>query len=93
MIVYKTEFKKKNGEIRAIKYVRPFATDEQDKDTQAFLAANIQGVKKQTLQEGFERVWDVEANGFRVINHNELTQPVEPYGFAVYVPTTNTFVL
>jgi len=91
MIVYKTEFKKKNGEIRAIKYVRPF-NEPNDDDKQAFIAANVQGVKKISLQENFERVWDVEANGFRVINHNELTQPVEPCGYAVYVPTTNTFV-
>jgi hypothetical protein len=91
MIIYTCEFKKKNGELRAIKYVRPFA-EPNDQDTQAFLNANVQGVKKQTLQEGFERVWDVEANGFRVINHNDIVKPVEPVGHAVYVPTTNTFV-
>ena len=87
MILYTTEFNKKNGELRAVKFVRPF--DEQD---EAFINANVKGVKKQTLSEGFERVWDVEAKGFRVINHNELIKPVEPIGYAIYIPTTNTFV-
>lgn len=86
MILYTTEFKKKNGELRTIKYVRPFEDYDED-----FINTNIKGVKKQTLSEGFERVWDVEANGFRVINHNELIKPIEPIGFAVYIPTTNTF--
>jgi len=87
MIIYTTEFKKKNGELRAMKFVRPF--DEQD---EAFINANIKGVKKQTLSEGFERVWDVEAQGFRVINHNELIKPIEAIGFATYDANTNTFV-
>lgn len=86
MILYTTEFKKKNGELRTIKYVRPF--DEPDV---AFLTANVKGVKKQTLSEGFERVWDVEAQGFRVINHNELIKPIDAIGFATYDANTNTF--
>ncbi len=88
MIVYTTEFKKKNGELRTIKYVRPF--EEHD---EAFINANVKGVKKQTLSEGFERVWDIEAQGFRVINHNDLVKAVDAIGFATYDATTNTFVM
>lgn len=88
MKVYKTEFKKKNNELRQITFVRPSVEQADD----AFISTNIKGARKVTLSEEFERVWDVEANGFRTINHKELTQPIEHIGFGVYVETTNTFV-
>ena len=88
MIIYKTEFKKKNGELRQMKFVRPST----EHPGEAFINANIKGTRKVTLGEEFERVWDLEAKGFRTINHKELTQPIEPVGYAVYIETTNTFV-
>jgi|688.fasta_scaffold536875_2 hypothetical protein len=88
MKVYKTEFKKKNNELRQITFVRPSVDQADD----AFISTNIKGVRKVTLSEEFERVWDVEANGFRTINHKELTQPIEHIGNSVYVEITNTFV-
>ena len=88
MKVYKTEFKKKNGDLRQMTFVRP-STEPPD---EAFINANIKGARKVTLSEEFERVWDLEAKGFRTINHKELTQPIEHIGYAVYVETTNTFV-
>jgi hypothetical protein len=87
MKVYKTEFKKKNGQLRSITFVRP-SVDQAD---EAFFSTNIKGTRHVVLDEKFERVWDVEANGFRTINHKELTQPIEQVGVGVYAETTNTF--
>lgn len=88
MNVYYTEFKKKSGELRQMKFVRPFV----DECTTQFFDKNIKGERKAVLQPGFERVWDIEAQGFRVLNNNELVQGIECIGEAAYDAETNTFI-
>ena len=80
-------FKKKDGTVRNMKFVRPYI-DSVDNE---FFETNVQGVRVNSLQEGFERVWDVEAQGFRVINHNEVVSPMEQIGETVYNAETNSF--
>lgn len=39
---------------------------------QSFLEKVTKGGTKPKLSDGFENVWDVENEGFRVFNHNTL---------------------
>lgn len=89
MKVYQTQFKKKNGELRDIKYVKPFA----EQADASFFDKNIKGVKSVPLPRDSERVWDIEAQGFRVINFNELTQPIDCIAEATYDEQQNKFII
>lgn len=88
MKTYQMSFKKKDGTIRNMKFVRPYI----DSTDNVFFETNVQGVRVNSLQEGFERVWDVESQGFRVINHNEVVSPMEQIGETIYNAETNSFL-
>ena len=88
MKTYQMSFKKKDGSVRNMKFVRPNV----DVVDSVFFEKNVQGVKVNNLKEGFERVWDVEVQGFRVINHNEVTSPIEQIGETIYDAVTNSFL-
>ena len=88
MKTYQMSFKKKDGTVRNMKFVRPNV----DVADSVFFEKNVQGVKVNSLKEGFERVWDVEVQGFRVVNHNEVTTPIEQIGETVYDAETNSFL-
>ena len=88
MKTYQMSFKKKDGSVRDMKFVRPNV----DVVDSIFFEKNVQGVKVNNLKEGFERVWDVEVQGFRVINHNEVTSPIEQIGETIYDAVTNSFL-
>lgn len=81
-------FNKKDGTARNMKFVRPYI----DIVDSVFFEKNVQGVKVNSLKEGFERVWDVEAQGFRVVNHNEVITPIEQIGETIYDAVTNSFL-
>lgn len=63
--VYYGSFKKKDGSVRNMKFVK---LDEIPKE--AFPEGK--GGKKAKLQEGMELVWDIENKDYRVINYNTL---------------------
>jgi len=88
MKTYQMGFKKKDGSVRDMKFVRPYI----DIVDSIFFEKNVQGVKVNSLKEGFERVWDVEAQGFRVVNHNEVITPIEQIGETIYDAVTNSFL-
>lgn len=88
MKTYQMSFKKKDGTVRNMKFVRPNV----DVADSVFFEKNVQGVKVNSLKEGFERVWDVEVQAFRVVNHNEVITPIEQIGETVYDVVTNSFL-
>lgn len=88
MKVYQTQFKKKNGELRDIKFVKPFS---ESVDAQ-FFEKNVKGIRSVPVARDSERVWDIENQGIRIINYNELTQPMDCIGEATYDEQTNTFI-
>jgi len=64
--LYEGKFLKKDGTSRTMKFVK---TSELP---QSFLEKVTSGGTKPKLSDGFENVWDVENEGFRVFNHNTL---------------------
>lgn len=88
MKVYQTQFKKKDGQLRDIKFVKPFS---ENADAQ-FFEKNVKGIRSVLVAQDSERVWDVDKQGIRIINFGELTQPVDCIGEAVYDEQTNTFI-
>lgn len=66
MKLYEGKFLKKDGTSRTMKFVK---TSELP---QSFLEKVTKGGTKPKLSDGFENVWDVENEGFRVFNHNTL---------------------
>ena len=70
--VYYGSFKKKDGSVRSMKFVK---LDEIPKES----LPEGKGGKKAKLQEGMELVWDIENNGYRVINHNTLLGELVSY--------------
>lgn len=88
MQVYQTQFKKKDGQLRDIKFVKPFS---ENADAQ-FFEKNVKGIRNASLAQDNERVWDIENQGIRIINFGELTQPVDCIGEANYDESTNTFI-
>ena len=88
MKVYQTQFKKKDGQLRDIKFVKPFS---ENADAQ-FFEKNVKGIRSVPLAQDNERVWDVEKQGIRIINFGELTQPVNCIGEARYDEPTNAFI-
>ena len=73
--VYYGSFKKKDGSVRSIKFVK---LDEIPKEA----LPEGKGGKKAKLQEGMELVWDIENNGYRVINHNTLLGELVSYNMS-----------
>lgn len=88
MKVYQTQFKKKNGELRDIKYVKPFS----EQVAPEFFEKNVKGTRHVNIPKDCERVWDIQAQGIRIINYNELTKPMDCIGEATYSIETNTFI-
>jgi len=88
MKVYQTQFKKKSGQLRDIKFVKPFSENA----VEQFFDKNVKGIRSVPLAQDNERVWDIENQGIRIINFGELTQPVECIGEAEYDEQTNTFI-
>jgi hypothetical protein len=68
MIGYSGTFVKNNGEERAMKFVKLADLP------QGFLDNKVKGddatARQRNLSEGFELVWDVDADAFRVYNWN-----------------------
>ena len=70
--VYYGSFKKKDGSVRSMKFVK---LDEIPKEA----LPEGKGGKKPKLQEGMELVWDIENKGYRVINYNTLLGELGSY--------------
>ena len=64
--LYEGKFLKKDGTSRTMKFIK---TSELPP---SFLEKMTKGGTKPKLSDGFESVWDVESEGFRVFNHNTL---------------------
>jgi len=88
MKVYQTQFKKISGQLRDIKFVKPFSENA----AAQFFDKNVKGIRSVLLANGSERVWDIENQGIRIINFDELTQPLQCIGEAEYDEQTNTFI-
>jgi hypothetical protein len=73
MKVYKGTFKKQNGEVREMVFAKL------DELPESFLEARIIGASSEKqLPDGMELVWDLEADNFRIFNHNNvIEQPTE----------------
>ncbi len=72
MKAYKGSFKKKNGEIRKMFFVK--LNDLPDK----FLDEKIAGTgADKNYPDGMSLVWDLEADNFRVFNWSTVEEPVK----------------
>ena len=72
MKAYKGVFKKKDGSTRHMVFARI------DDLPQKFVATKILGAgQEQKYPNGMELVWDLEADSFRVFNHNTKEQVKE----------------
>ena len=70
-------FKKSNGDVREMFFVRLEDLPEQ------FLSLQVKGTgKKRTLNEGVETVWDVQSAAFRTFNWNTSLGEVEELDFS-----------
>lgn len=73
---FKGSFKKKNGDIRSMNYVKLQDLPE------AFLSSKIKdGSKQRTLAEGLELVWDLDQESFRTFNHKTVVDVSKEYDF------------
>ncbi len=60
---YRATYKKKNGDLRNMHFAKLNDLPSQ------FVSDKIKGGNQQhNLDEGMELVWDLDANGFRIIN-------------------------
>ena len=77
MIGYHGFYKKVNGEVREMYFVRASDLPE------SFLNETLVGKnnKKRTLQKGMETVWDMKAQGFRTFNWETVVGQVEEINF------------
>ena len=73
MKAYQGSFRKADGEVRSMHFVRFSDLPE------SFLDGKVkgQGAKKRVLKEGMETVWDITAKGFRTFNWNTALGEVE----------------
>ena len=73
MKAYQGSFKKADGDIRSMHFVRLPDLPE------SFLDGKVKGqdAKKRVLKEGMETVWDVTAQGFRTFNWSTVLGEVE----------------
>ena len=77
MKAYKGVFKKKNGEIREMSFVRLPDIDKYNSD---FLAERITGDSfPKRYGDGMELVFDLENDNFRIFNWNTAISDVETY--------------
>ena len=73
---FKGTFKKKNGNIRNMNFVKLQDLPE------AFLSSKIKdGSKKRDLTNGMELVWDLDQESFRIFNHNAVVGYITEYEF------------
>lgn len=64
---YRAAFKKKDGDLREMHFVKLSDLPKQ------FVSDKMKGNnKKHVLQEGMELVWDLQAKGFRIFNWNTV---------------------
>jgi len=70
-------FKKANGDVREMFFVRTGDLPEQ------FLSLQVKGTgKPRTLKEGLETVWDVQHASFRIFNWGSTVGDVEEVKFS-----------
>jgi len=74
MKVYKGTFVKKDGSKRTMNYVK---TNDLPK---TFLESKLKGNGNTALKEGYELVWDLQSDNFRVFNHNTVVGKVAHIG-------------
>jgi len=72
---YTGTFRKKNGETRAMTFLRIAELNDEQK-SKIGLTIGASANKQIYLQPGFEIVFDLDANGFRTFNWNGITVPV-----------------
>jgi hypothetical protein len=70
MRVYKGTFVKKDGTKRTMNFVK---TNDLPK---TFLESKLKGNGNTALKEGYELVWDLQNDNFRVFNHNTVVGEV-----------------
>ena len=71
---FKGSFKKKNGDLRKMNYVKLQDLPE------AFLSSQIKdGSQKRELSKGLELVWDLDNGSFRIFNHNNVVGIITEY--------------
>jgi hypothetical protein len=76
MKAYRGAFKKKDGSIRAMSFIRLVDLPSD------FVASKIKGGNKShALNEGMELVWDIEQNEFRVFNRNSVVDKIEEFEY------------
>ena len=76
MRAFKGSFKKKNGDIRSMNFVKLRDLPE------AFLNSKTRnGSKKRELTSGLEIVWDLDQESFRVFNYNAVIGGITEYSF------------
>jgi hypothetical protein len=72
MKAYKGSFRKKNGEIRNMLFARI------DDLPDSFIERKIVGSgSEKNYPSGMELVWDLEADAFRIFNHNAAQEPLK----------------
>tara|TARA_R110002096_G_scaffold300003_4_gene494750 strand:+ start:44 stop:325 length:282 start_codon:yes stop_codon:yes gene_type:complete len=73
---FKGSFKKKNGDIRSMNFVKLRDLPE------AFLKSKTKnGSKKRELTNGLELVWDLDQESFRVFNFSAVIGGITEYSF------------
>lgn len=77
MIAYRGIFKKKNGSLREMSFVKLQDITEYNSE---FIAEKIQGTgNPKNVSDGMELVWDLEQDNFRYFNHETSEGDIKEY--------------
>jgi Mn-dependent DtxR family transcriptional regulator len=77
MKAYKGTFLKKDGERRAMRFLK---INDLPKN---FMEGKIKGNQKHKLAEGMELVWDIDESDFRIFNHNMRVDNIEEFEYTL----------
>lgn len=87
MRAFRGSFKKKNGEIRDMNFVKLQDLPE------AFLSSLVKNTSpKRKLGEGMELVWDIDISDFRIFNFKAVVGGLTEYNYSGSISKNNATI-